>query len=282
MTASDANAVLTDEQRAQFWSDGFLAIEDFTTADDLDGIRAIFHAQFARYLSTPRTEAEVATSRQRFVDAEGATKVQSLRDPDGRLVWAEILLPEVESPTLTQSLVFCNTLAAAAQLFGTNVGGLHGWESSFTLRTGATKTGQYWHQDEALTHPETDREMVTFWVPLHDATLETGVMHFVPGSHDGPILEHQTGAGVRPGFVGDVDPTTTVACLLSEGGTTVHHQRTLHGTNLGTRRRYNYIIRVHRSPVRTRTSSHDRPWYPDLPAQPEILRLDDRRFSRQS
>jgi hypothetical protein len=50
-----------------------------------------------------------------------------------------------------------------------------------------------WHQDEAYRRePAFLYEQVSFWIPLEDATIESGCLHYVPGSNLGPVLPHRS------------------------------------------------------------------------------------------
>jgi hypothetical protein len=86
---------------------------------------------------------------------------------------------------------------------------------------------------------------VSCWVPLQDATVTTGCMHFVPGSHHWPELPHHHinhdprihGLEVQleaPLVAGPTGTVRAVPCPVPAGGATFHLSRTLHfsGPNL--------------------------------------------------
>jgi ectoine hydroxylase-related dioxygenase (phytanoyl-CoA dioxygenase family) len=53
-----------------------------------------------------------------------------------------------------------------------------------------------WHQDAAVTSPDSEAsEIITFWLPLVDATKETGCMEIIPGAFKGGYLKHQAEGG---------------------------------------------------------------------------------------
>jgi ectoine hydroxylase-related dioxygenase (phytanoyl-CoA dioxygenase family) len=104
-----------------------------------------------------------------------------------------------------------------------------------------------WHQDFAYTAMPfaplgsivPSREVVQFWLALDDVDEENGCMHFVPGAHTNPLLEHYVAAGeadysqrllaIRaPGDC--LDLSKAVACPLKAGGATVHNYGTPHYT----------------------------------------------------
>ena len=90
-----------------------------------------------------------------------------------------------------------------------------------------------WHQDEAFfTVGTPNRVALSCWVALQDTDETTGCMLYVPGSHRGPLLPHQTvGSDPRTHGIGAVDPDVSLAVSvpLRAGDAVLHHSRTLHG-----------------------------------------------------
>ena len=104
-----------------------------------------------------------------------------------------------------------------------------------------------WHQDMAYTrmpfspkgYPCRDRQVMQFWIALDDVDAENGCMHFIPGRHREPLLQHHVVSGRDDDegrLLGIVDPddvldlTTAIACPLPAGGATVHFAGTPHYT----------------------------------------------------
>jgi ectoine hydroxylase-related dioxygenase (phytanoyl-CoA dioxygenase family) len=103
-----------------------------------------------------------------------------------------------------------------------------------------------WHQDMAYSgHPTAppgtaiSLESIQVWLALDDADEENGCMHFVPGRHRDPLLEHEVAAG-DPADDGRLlaitdpaaalDLSTVVPAPLRAGGCTMHTQGTPHFT----------------------------------------------------
>jgi phytanoyl-CoA hydroxylase len=104
--------------------------------------------------------------------------------------------------------------------------------SKLNLKSGDGGSAVEWHQDFAF-HPHTNDDVVAVGIAFDDCTIDNGCLMVVPGSHSGPILDHhQNGT-----FVGAIDPVTApveldraVPVLMSAGGVSLHHGRTLHGS----------------------------------------------------
>ncbi len=50
-----------------------------------------------------------------------------------------------------------------------------------------------WHQDAAVIPPEAGTELLTVWVPINDAPVESGCLQFLEGGHRGGLLKHGFG-----------------------------------------------------------------------------------------
>ncbi len=104
-----------------------------------------------------------------------------------------------------------------------------------------------WHQDFSYSATPTAQagstipvdEVIQFWVALDDVDEENGCMHFVPGAHRQPLLEHYIAGGAadytqRLLAIVDaeekLDLDQAVACPLEAGGATVHNYGTPHFT----------------------------------------------------
>jgi phytanoyl-CoA hydroxylase len=67
-----------------------------------------------------------------------------------------------------------------------------------------------WHQDAAVTQEDADAsEIITFWLPLVNATAETGCMELMPDVFKTGYLKHQAEGGMTivPELLPDVEPS---------------------------------------------------------------------------
>ena len=92
-----------------------------------------------------------------------------------------------------------------------------------------------WHQDLHYWGLDNDEE-VTAWLALSPATVESGCMRFVPGSHH-TILEHadtfhEDNLLTRGQEIAvEVDEKDAVDAVLQPGEMSLHHGRLLHASN---------------------------------------------------
>ncbi|MEL6218189.1 MAG: phytanoyl-CoA dioxygenase family protein [Pseudomonadota bacterium] len=125
------------------------------------------------------------------------------------------------------------------------------WSCEYFIKEPQTDKIVSWHQD--LTYwgmDGTDHE-VTAWVALSPATVASGCMRFVPGSHGQSIVAHHDTFGEEnllsrgQEISVDVDEADAVAAALSPGEMSLHHGRLFHasGPNSTNDRRIGLVIR---------------------------------------
>ena len=73
-----------------------------------------------------------------------------------------------------------NARTIARQLLGPEMIEKHGEHMIFKPAQRGAATP--WHQDQAYHDPMTSQMGVNFWLSLDDATIDSGCLHFVPGS----------------------------------------------------------------------------------------------------
>jgi ectoine hydroxylase-related dioxygenase (phytanoyl-CoA dioxygenase family) len=90
-----------------------------------------------------------------------------------------------------------------------------------------------WHQDWAF-YPHTNDRILACGLMLEDVDLANGPLQVIPGSHKGPVLDHNNKDGVFCGAIDPDDPEfhgdKAVTLTGKAGSMTVHHARTLHGS----------------------------------------------------
>jgi len=124
------------------------------------------------------------------------------------------------------------------------------WRTTFFIKEPHSPSYVSWHQD--LTYWDLDdADEVTAWVALSPATVQSGCMRYVPGTHTEEIFPHhdtfakhnQLSRGQE--VTVDVDEDKAVDVVLTPGQATLHHGRIFHSssTNKTDDRRIGLAIR---------------------------------------
>lgn len=124
------------------------------------------------------------------------------------------------------------------------------WNASFFTKEPGTPDFVSWHQDLRY-WGLSDAEEVTAWIALTDATVESGCMRFVPGSHKSELLDHldsfaDTNMLSRGQQLAvDVEEDDAVDVVLKTGQFSLHHGNLFHAShpNQSSDRRIGLAIR---------------------------------------
>lgn len=131
------------------------------------------------------------------------------------------------------------------------------WNTLIWTKEPHTETFVSWHQDLNYWGLDTD-ELITVWLALSPATLESGCMSVLPGSHIGELMPHKdeyrTDNMLTRGqeIAVAVDPSQTVAMPLKPGEASLHNGRLAHASapNRSADRRIG--LSLHYMPTRTK------------------------------
>lgn len=221
--AHEPNVVLADEQIDFFWQNGFLAVEQISSPEEIEIMRAAYDRIF---------EQRAGRDTGDQFDLAGT-------DEDGQQeALPQILNPGKYAPELTGTLAEANARSISQQLLvrvgdPEQVTGGVAHAIFKPARSGATTP---WHQDEAYWSPEFEVEALSVWMPLQPATLENGCMQFIPGTHKWDVKPHHS-INHDPRIHGleidedvPVDYSNATPCPLPAGGCTLHLGRTMHYT----------------------------------------------------
>lgn len=202
---------------ARYQRDGFVFPYDAVSAETAREIRADLEAAEAELANRP---SELAILRS----------------------YPDRLLPSFDALTREPRL-----LDAASQILGPD---LMVWSSGMFVKEANTPHYVSWHQD--LTYWGLDEvEELTAWVALSPATVQSGCMRFVPGSHKQRIVPHvDSFAGNNLLSRGqeiavDVEESEAVEVVLKPGQASLHHGHLFHssGPNETDDRRIGVAIR---------------------------------------
>jgi phytanoyl-CoA hydroxylase len=104
--------------------------------------------------------------------------------------------------------------------------------SKLNVKSDDGGSGVEWHQDWAF-HPHTNRSLIAVGLMMEDCRMENGPMLVIPGSHTGPVHDHN----VNGRFCGAIDPDSvsldyenTIACIGKAGTISLHHAFSVHGS----------------------------------------------------
>ena len=131
------------------------------------------------------------------------------------------------------------------------------WNTIFWIKEAGSQSFVSWHQDLRYWGLDTN-DLVSVWLALSPATLESGCMHVLPGSHKGDLLPHndeyqQDNLLTRGQEIAvKVDESKTVAMPLEPGEISLHNVRLAHasGPNWSIDRRIG--ISLHYMPTHTK------------------------------
>ena len=244
------HADVTEDEIEFFRDNGFLSIERITTDEEIVWLKEIYDQLF----------------RERAGEEKGLFyDLAAPRSHKGRDVLPQVLGPDFTFPELLESQYYQNAVRLGTKLLGVDEEISAGGHMIFKPARYGAETP--WHQDEAYWNPDVHLNSLSVWMPLDSATLASGCMQFIPGSHKEEIRWHRhidDNPLIHGLVTDDVDATKAVACPLSPGGATFHHSRTLHYTapnSTGNPRRA-YIL-VCSGPTKKRDKPAHRPWQDD-------------------
>jgi ectoine hydroxylase-related dioxygenase (phytanoyl-CoA dioxygenase family) len=244
---TEATIKLSSAQVDFYHREGYLALPQITTAEEVQWLRGIYDRLFS----------------QRAGREEGNQFDLGGSDEEGEEAkLPQILQPSRYAPELKEAPIRASALAVATQLLGEACIAQGEHAIMKPARIGAETP---WHQDEAYWGDEMEYNSMSIWIPLQEATIENGCMWFIPGSHKSEVLPHHSiGNDVRVhGLELDSPPPqeTAVACPILAGGCTIHHNRTMHyaGANKSDQPRRAYILSFC-TPAKKRATARDFYW----------------------
>lgn len=227
-------AVLTDEQVADYWRDGYLVLPNALRPEQL----AALIAEFDTWREESREHAEPYGET---MDGRARCDVEPGHSADAPAL-RRIASPIEISDAYLDAMRTAPAVDAVAQLFGPNV---EFNNSKINSKQPGASTHVKFHQD-FMFQPHTNEDLVAVLFFIDDVTEENGPLEVVPGSHRGPLHTHWHD-GVFTGAVGDDVVATecgdTVSAVGPAGTACLMHTRLLHGSaaNLSDRPRTLFI-----------------------------------------
>lgn len=203
---------LTSDQIASFWTNGYFIARGALHNDDLQPVIDELSAFIDRRAHELRAEGKIINL---YADAPFETRYGLLfqQCPE---IGKGMDIMHLRGRAMFEFLHNDNLLDLAASLVGPEITCnpiQHVRAKPPAVYEGHENPGFHnvpWHQDAGVMMPEADTSnVVTFWLPIGDATLEMGCMQILPGvpkSHG--YLKHQKEGGttIWPELLPDVEP----------------------------------------------------------------------------
>ena len=226
--------ILSQNQKKQFWTDGFLLVENAINDRQLKNLKKTFLDWVNESRNYKTDYGETMDGRPRFDLQPGhSSDVPGLR---------RIQSPEEISEVFADVMRNGRSVDMCAELIGQGIRFHHGKVNS---KLPGTATKVNFHQDFPF-EPMTNDDMITCLLFIDDVTLENGPLEVVPGTHKGPLYSHWHN-GIFTGSVSDEilaeHEDKIIRCTGKAGSVCLMHASLLHGSapNLSNKSRTFYI-----------------------------------------
>jgi phytanoyl-CoA hydroxylase len=226
--------ILTQHQKDQFWTNGFLVVENAVNDKQLGNLKKTFSDWVEESRNHKDDYGKTKDGRPRFDLQPGhSSDVPGLR---------RIQSPEEISEVFADVMRNGRSVDMCAELIGQGIRFHHGKVNS---KLPGTATKVNFHQDFPF-EPMTNDDMITCLLFIDDVTLENGPLEVVPGTHKGPLYSHWHN-GIFTGSVSDEilaeHEDKIIRCTGKAGSVCLMHASLLHGSapNLSNKSRTLYI-----------------------------------------
>lgn len=204
--------MLTQKQIDFYHAEGYLAVENVLTRDEVEELRRV-------------TDEFVAKSRE-VTEHTDIFDLEPGHTPESPKV-RRIKNPIMHHEAYNRAIRHDGILDIVERLIGP---GVRQNGHKLNMKSAGFGSPVEWHQDWAF-YPHTNDDLLAVGVCIDDMTIENGALLVVPGSHRGPVYDHHqngrfAGAITEPGF----KPEPVVPIEIRAGGISIHHVRTLHGS----------------------------------------------------
>ena len=216
--------LLTDDQIAEFDTQGFLRVHDLLNADEVARYAELYEHFLAGNINPGNLRFDLG-SHAESTDASPAENIT-------QIMWPSALIPILHDAPLHQ-----RSHAIARQYGGDDM------EPDFDMmidKAPGSNTSTPWHQDMSYWLDLPDTRSVSVWVALDKATVDNGCMWYVPGAHKLPLRLHRKAGESGHALECDASEEEGVPVPLSPGSAVLHLGASLHysrGNSTDSRRR---------------------------------------------
>jgi phytanoyl-CoA hydroxylase len=212
---------LSAEQVQNYQANGFIVIEDFLSAEELEHWRKSVTTAVKERGGIKIPGKEIKTGESDGINEDA--------DYFGKVFDQLLNLWQTNEP-VKELMLDQHIGKMAAQLAG--VDGIRIWhDQALIKRPWANPTA--WHLDTPF-WSFSDRRAISIWIALDNATLENGCLFFIPGSHKLTNFDKIT-IGRNMDGIFDVYPglksSKPVAAPMKAGSCSFHNGLTVHGAN---------------------------------------------------
>lgn len=134
------------------------------------------------------------------------------------------------------------------------------WNAIFWIKEPGAGSFVGWHQDATYWGLD-NRELVSVWVALSEASEQAGCMSVLPGSQNLTLSHDETydpaNLLTRGQHINDIDPEETVAMPLRPGQASFHNVATAHGSGPNDSNDRRIGLSLHYMPTNTRQTLAD-------------------------
>jgi ectoine hydroxylase-related dioxygenase (phytanoyl-CoA dioxygenase family) len=234
MGASPESYPLTQEQVDGFHRDGWTVLPDFLDEEQLRSLERDYMRLLRR---------EVPVRGRDYCDMAG-----HYDRPIEEFELLNVMLPRVYLPALQGNAYERRAAYVVEELLGADF--VLDYDQLVAKPPGREGAVFHWHQDLGYWPITEDTRTATFWLALDDVDDDNGCVRFVDGSHLEPELRQhvplQGGRDSNHTLVAEVDPARdrVRSAVMKRGSVTVHHERTVHGSqgNGSDRWRRGYVL----------------------------------------
>jgi phytanoyl-CoA hydroxylase len=205
---------LTQEQKEHFQEQGYLAVENVFSAEEVENLR--------------RSVDALSEQAQNLTESTDRFKLKAFDNGGGKLV-QQVAEPHELGGTWMALARDNRLLDIVEGLLGPNI---QLYYSMLMMKPPREGFKAPWHQDFAFfVHNRAD--ILACMVAIDDATLENCCLRLIPGSHKLGLLNHFKD-GSFTGILQDTaafdDPDKQVVLPIKAGGVLLWHSLTLHGS----------------------------------------------------
>ena len=249
--------LLTPEQIAQYWRDGFIHNLPIMTQGQVSRLR-----DGLEILVTQQSASKDLVAATKDGDSNRLTYMQGAWMVDEAI----------------HDLVFHPAIAIkVAQLLNTKR--VRFWHDQVFYKPPLKGGNVAWHQDYSYWQRSTPAQHLTCWIGLDDSKLDNGCLQCVPGSHRWPLLNPTALAGDMQGLDAQLTPEQRaqfkpVPLEQPCGTCSFHHDHTVHGSHVNRSERPRRAIILNFMADGTRSNADDgvmMPGYAPIP-KGEVIR----------